>query len=196
MSTENTTAKTAARSGFSTRDLTFMALSIALIAVCSWISIPMTVPFTLQTFAVCLTAALLGQKRGICATAAYILLGAVGVPVFSGFKGGPGALLGTTGGYIVGFLFTALIVGFAAERFGRSLKVLIPAMVLGILACYVFGTAWFMIVYMKNSGPIGIGTALGWCVIPYIPADAAKLVLASVLAQRLYSLIAQMETRA
>ena len=179
---------------FDTWDLAIMGLGIALIAVCSWISIPMTVPFTLQTFAVCLIAALLGPRRGLWTVLCYILLGAVGAPVFAGFKGGFGALLGVTGGYIVGFLFTALVVGLASERWGRKLKVLVPAMILGILLCYAFGTAWFVLVYTKNSGPIGVGTALGWCVLPYIPADAAKLLLASLLSVRLYPLVGRRPT--
>jgi len=172
-----------------TRDIAYIAMGVALIAICSWISIPTTVPFTMQTFAVCLVTALLGLKRGLWTVAAYILLGAVGAPVFAGFKGGFGALLGTTGGYIVGFLFTALIVGIAVEKFGRSLPVLICSMALGILVCYAFGTVWFMRVYAKNSGPIGVGTALAWCVIPYLIPDAVKIVLASVLVQRLHPLL-------
>ena len=177
-----------------TRDIATIAMGVALIAVCSWISIPMTIPFTLQTFAVCLVTALFGLKRGMWTVLCYILLGAVGAPVFSGFKGGIAALLGTTGGYIVGFLFTALVVGLASERWGRKLKVLVPAMILGILLCYAFGTAWFVLVYTKNSGPIGVGTALGWCVLPYIPADAAKLLLASLLSVRLYPLVGRRPT--
>ena len=172
-----------------TRDIAAIAMGVALIAVCSWISIPMTIPFTLQTFAVCLVTALFGLKRGIWTVLCYILLGAVGAPVFSGFKGGIAALLGTTGGYIVGFLFTALIVGFAVEKFGRSLPVLVVAMAVGILVCYAFGTAWFMFVYARKTGPIGLGTALGWCVFPYLLPDAVKIALASVLTGRLYPLL-------
>ena len=171
------------------KDLAKCAMGIALIAVCSWISIPATVPFTLQTFAVCLVTALFGLRLGLWTVGGYILLGAVGAPVFAGFKGGFAALLGTTGGYIVGFLFTALVVGIAVDRFGRRLPVLICSMVLGILLCYAFGTAWFMLVYTKNSGAIGIGTALAWCVIPYLIPDAIKIALASFLTKRLYPLL-------
>ncbi|MBQ9210554.1 MAG: biotin transporter BioY [Clostridia bacterium] len=175
----------------STREITYVALSIALIAVCSWISIPMTIPFTLQTFAVCLVTGLLGLKLGLWSVGGYILLGAIGVPVFSGFRGGLGALLGTTGGYIVGFLFTALAVGLAVRRFGRKLWPLILSMVVGILLCYAFGTAWFMIVYARATGPISLGTALGWCVFPYLIPDAVKLTLAALLTLRLYPLISK-----
>ena len=164
-----------------TKQIALIAMGVALITVCSWISIPATVPFTLQTFAVCLVTAVFGLRMGIWAVLCYILLGAVGAPVFSGFKGGFGALLGTTGGYIIGFLFTALIVGTAVKKWGRNMPVLILSMALGILLCYTFGTVWFMLVYAKNSGPIGIGTALGWCVIPYLIPDGAKIVLAALL---------------
>ena len=174
---------------FSAKDISFTALGIALIAVCSWLSIPFTVPFTLQTFAVCLVAALFGVRLGLLTVAGYILLGSIGVPVFAGFKGGFGVLLGATGGYIVGFLFTAFITGFAVEHFGRKLPVLIVSMALGILVCYAFGTAWFMVVYAGNSGPVGLLTALGWCVFPYLLPDAAKIILASLLTMRLHPIL-------
>ena len=177
------------KKSFSTRDISIIAMGVALIAICSWISVPMTIPFTMQTFAVCLVTALFGLHRGMWTVLCYILLGAVGAPVFAGFSGGFGVLLGTTGGYIVGFLFTALIVGLAVEKFGRRLPVLIVSMVIGILVCYAFGTVWFMIVYARRTGPIGLGTALGWCVIPYLVPDAAKLLLADQIAARVKKLI-------
>jgi len=172
-----------------TRELAFIAMGAALIAVCSWIAVPTAIPFTLQTFAVCLVTALFGLKMGLSSVALYLLLGAVGLPVFSGFKGGVGALLGTTGGYLVGFLFTALLVGIAVDKFGRKLPVLLISMALGILLCYTFGTAWFVLVYTRSSGPLGVGTALGWCVLPYLLPDAVKIALAAVLTGRLYPIL-------
>ena len=173
-----------------TRTLTSIAMGTALIAVCSWISVPSflptMVPFTLQTFAVCLTTAVLGLYPGFLSVLCYLLLGAVGAPVFAGFKGGVAALLGTTGGYLVGFLLTALTVGLAVKYFGRKTPVLVASMAVGILLCYAFGTAWFVLVYTRSSGPIGVATALGWCVLPYLIPDAIKIALASVLANRLY----------
>ncbi|MBR6474866.1 MAG: biotin transporter BioY, partial [Lachnospiraceae bacterium] len=94
---------------YTTLDLIYMAIGAALIAACSWITIPFMVPFTLQTFAVFTIVGLLGGRKGFLSILVYILLGAVGLPVFSGFKGGIGVLAGTTGGYIIGFLFIALI---------------------------------------------------------------------------------------
>ena len=170
---------------FSARDLARVAMGVALIAVCSWLSVPMTVPFTLQTFAVCLLAALFGLRLGLWTVVCYLLLGAAGAPVFAGFSGGIAALLGPTGGYLVGFLFTALAVGLAVERLGRKLTVLIAAMALGILLCYTFGTAWFVLVYTRSSGPITVGAALGMCVFPYLLPDAVKIALSAILTKRL-----------
>ena len=167
-----------------TRDLTYIALFAVLMAVCAWITIPMTVPFTLQIFAVFAALATLGGRRGTYAVAVYLLLGAVGLPVGAGFQGGLGWLLGTTGGYIVGFLCIALIYWLITAKLGESLPVSIAASVLGLLVCYLFGTAWFMAVYARSTGPVGIMTALGWCVFPYVVPDLLKLVLAVTLSQR------------
>lgn len=86
-----------------TQTLTRTAMGAVIIALCAWISIPAAVPFTLQTFGIFLVLAVLGARQGSAAVIVYILLGLVGLPVFAGFSGGPGALLGPTGGYIVGF---------------------------------------------------------------------------------------------
>ena len=93
-----------------TRDVAYIAIFTALMAVCSWISIPTAIPFTLQTMAVFLAVGLLGGKRGTLAVTAYVLLGAVGAPVFANFSGGIGILLGQTGGYILGFIGSALVM--------------------------------------------------------------------------------------
>lgn len=175
----------------SVRELTLIAIGIALITICSWISVPLTIPVTLQTFAVCLVAALLGLKMGLWSVIGFILLGAVGIPVFSGFRGGVGVLLGVTGGYIVGFLFTALTVGLAVKRFGRSFPVLILSMVLGILLCYAFGTAWFMIIYTRGGNAVTLGSALGMCVVPYLIPDGIKIVLAAALVRRLWPAVSK-----
>ena len=169
----------------SNREISLAALGIALIAVCSWISVPMTIPFTMQTFAVCLVTALLGLRGGILSVLVYILLGAVGMPVFAGFAGGPASLFGVTGGYIIGFIFTAVAVGLLTERFGRTIPVLICSMSLGILLCYIFGTAWFMFVYARQSGAVTLTTALAWCVIPFILPDLVKMGLALLLSAKL-----------
>lgn len=170
---------------FRTRDLAYIAMCVALTAICSWISIPTTIPFTLQTMAVFLTMGLLGGKRGTMAVLAYILLGAVGAPVFAEFSGGIGVLLRNTGGYIIGFLFAALLMWAMERLLGDSLWVLGVSMVLGMLVYYSFGTVWFMYLYMHNTGAISLATALGWCVIPFVFPDLVKAAAALFLTARL-----------
>ncbi len=168
-----------------TYDMAYIAVFTVLIAICSWISIPMTVPFTLQTFAVFLSVSILGGRRGTMAVLVYVLLGAVGIPVFAGFTGGPGIILNTTGGDIIGFILSAPIMWLTENLFGKKLPVQILSMVLGLLACYAVGTVWFMFVYMRQTGAVGLGTVLGWCVIPFIIPDAVKIALALMLGNTL-----------
>jgi len=168
-----------------TRDMAYIGLFAVLITVCSWLSIPTTVPFTLQTFAVFCTEGLLGGKRGTLSVLVYILLGAVGLPVFSGFRGGIGVLLGTTGGYIVGFLFSTAVYWAITKFFGTETRVVLLAMLAGLLVLYAFGTAWFMLVYARTTGEIGLYTALAWCVLPFIIPDLLKMALAVAVMKRL-----------
>lgn len=183
------------KTSLSISDLTLMALFTAVMAVCSWISIPAAVPFTLQTFAVFLTAGLLGGRRGTLTVLVYILLGAIGLPVFSGFTGGIGHLLGPTGGYIIGFIFSALMMWLAEKLFGKSLTVLAVSMAAGLIVCYAFGTAWFIGVYTRTTGEVGVMTALGWCVFPYVIPDAIKITVALILSRRLRPVLASIEAR-
>ena len=189
MSEAKALTKTNNDSKFRTIDLVFIAVCAALMAVCSWISIPTTVPFTLQTFAVFFAVYFLGGKKGTISVIIYILLGAVGVPVFAGFKGGFGALIGTTGGYIIGFIFSALVFWLLTSLLGRKLWVEIVAMVLGLLVCYAFGTVWFMVVYARTKDAVTLATALGWCVFPFIIPDLAKIALAFGLGKTLRKVI-------
>ena len=173
------------RARLRTQDLTYIALFAVLIAVCAWISIPAPVPFSLQTFAVFFALLALGGRRGTLSIATYLLMGVVGLPVFTGFRGGLGVLLGATGGYILGFLMAALAYRIVTHFTGPSLPGQIIACLLGELCCYAFGTAWFLVGYARSSGPIGLGTALGMCVVPFLIPDAVKLALAVTLFQRL-----------
>ena len=164
-----------------TYDMAYIGIFAVVIAVCSWISIPAAVPFTLQTFAVFLAVILLGGKRGTMAVLVYILLGAMGIPVFAGFRGGIGVLFNNTGGYIVGFLCSTLIMWAAESLPGRKLYVQAVSMILGLAACYAVGTAWFMLVYIRSTGAVGVMTVLGWCVIPFLIPDMVKIMLALML---------------
>ena len=157
------------------KNMVLGSLFAALLAVCAWLAIPAgDIAFTMQTFGVFLALGLLGGKWGAVAILIYLLLGAVGMPVFSGFQGGFGVLLGITGGYLWGFLATGLVY-WALERFGK-----LPAMIAGLVACYACGSAWFL---CWSGG--GLGFVLLRCVVPYIIPDAVKLGLAYSLSRRL-----------
>ena len=160
---------------FPLRDLTRCGLLAALMAVCAWTAVPLgDTVFTLQTLGVLLALGLLGGKWGTVSIGCYLLLGAVGAPVFSSFRGGAAALLSPTGGYLWGFLSTGLCY-WAVERFGK-----LPAMILGQLMCYACGTAW----YLAWTGG-GAEWILLRCVVPYLIPDTAKLLLAWHLTKRL-----------
>ena len=153
---------------FSTQNMVLIAIFTALIVVCSWIRVPVQpVPFTLQTFAVFVTAG--------------------GVPVFAGqVKSGPSVIAGPTGGYIVGFIFTAIVTGLIVEKAANKLEgvakiaVTALAMLVGDVICFAIGTIWFMIL-MKN----GLVATLGLCVFPYIIPDIIKIIVAVIIVDRM-----------
>lgn len=162
----------------SIKEMTKISIFSALIAVCSWISIPFSVPFTLQTFAIFLCLKQLGGKKGTLSIIIYILLGAVGLPVFAGFKGGMHNLFGLTGGYILGFLFIGLIyIIFEKDSENSNLRY-ISAMIIGLVVCYIFGTIWFIKIYSSTKGSYELLTVLQWTVIPFIIPDLLKMSLA------------------
>ena len=161
-----------------TYDMAYIGLFVGLMAVCSWISIPTAIPFTLQTFAVFLAVTILGGKRGTLAIVVYLLLGMVGVPVFAGFSAGPGVLFGTTGGYLIGFIFSGLLMWLMERIADRKLWVQMLSMLLGMVTYYIVGTVWFMVVYGNTNGSVSLLTALGWCVFPFVVPDLVKAALA------------------
>lgn len=163
-----------------------IAVGAALMAICAWLAVPLTVPITLQTFAVCFILAALGGKRGTCAILVYILLGAIGMPVFAHFTGGIGTLLGSTGGYILGFLLVGIVYLIMTKLFGNRLAVQSIALLLGLLLCYLSGTAWYIFVCAKA---ISLHTALTYCVFPFILPDLIQLGLALVIARRIQPML-------
>ncbi len=168
------------------RKMVLCGVFASLMAICAWISIPvLEIAFTLQTLAVLLALGILGGKWGTVSILIYLLLGAVGMPVFSGFRGGPGVLLGVTGGYILGFLGTGLVYWLVTAVFGNQSAVRLAAMVLGLLTCYGFGSTWFLLLYVQKGSPMTLGTVLLTCVVPYLLPDACKLVMAHFLTIRL-----------
>lgn len=163
----------------------FAALGAALIAVCAWITVPGPVPFTMQSFAIFFLLFLLGGKPGTVSVLIYILLGAAGVPVFSGFKGGIGVLLGPTGGYIAGFILSALLYWLITGLSVDPKKPGITAALAGLAVCYLCGTVWFVFVTSKANPAMNFTAALSLCVLPFVPFDILKIFLAKLLAARI-----------
>lgn len=180
---------TAQRQKNKTRDMVYIALFTVIIIICAWIVIPMAVPFTLQLFAVFLTVSVLGGKRGCMAVLLYLLLGAVGLPVFSGFTGGIGWLLGNTGGYLMGFLAAALVMWGMEALWSRSTLVLAGSMAVGLLVCYAVGTCWYLMVYTDRRNGPGVMGVLSLCVFPFVIPDVIKIVLVFLVRKRLLRVI-------
>lgn len=158
----------------------------AVTAICSWINIPLPftiVPINLALLGVHLSGSLLGCRYGLYAQLIYMLLGAIGVPVFAGFTGGFAVIAGPTGGFILGYILCAAVVGYIGERTTSAIH-LVFAMLLGLFLCYGFGLIWFMIVNHAS-----LWTGLISCVIPFLPGDAIKISAAVILTTRLRPII-------
>lgn len=157
--------------------LVMTAVMAAVICAVAPFALPVgPIPITLGTLVMYLAGYVLGGKRAGAAVLVYVLLGAVGVPVFNGFTGGLGVVAGPTGGYIVGFIPLALLSGLAVERFPDSRVLQFAGMILATAVLYALGTAWYCVQAGKT-----LGVALGACVFPFIPGDLAKMVVALVL---------------
>ena len=174
-----------------TKDISLIALFSAIIVICSLITIPSAIPFTLQTFAIFLCLNILGAKKGLISVLIYILLGVVGLPVFSGFNGGIGALLNVTGGYIVGFGFSALAFWLITKTFNKKPRKIVNliASFAGLIVCYIFGTLWYVLLFVKNGDTVSFTSALTICVLPFIIPDILKIVLSVVISEKLKKLV-------
>lgn len=161
----------------------YCALFAVIITICSYITIPFTIPFTLQTLGIFLTLLLLGGKRGTLSVTLYLLLGCIGVPVFSGFRGGIGVLLSNTGGYIAGFLLVAFIYWACTALFGNKFPVKLLSLLLGLFFCYLFGTLWFYFGYTNVEQSDSVWSILLVCVVPFLIPDFIKLGIALSLAK-------------
>ena len=170
------------KSSENVRRMVLCAMFTALVAVCSQIAVPMPwgVPINLALFAVYMAGTMLGPVWGTASQVVFIALAAIGVPVLANFQGGPSAIFGKTGGYAIGYLLAALIAGAFAAKLPRKFGWLALGCVVGCAACYVLGTIWFMTLTGAD-----LTSALGWCVLPYLPGDAVKIVLAAVLTMQL-----------
>ena len=169
-----------------TRDLTLIALFVALIAVMAQITIPLPpVPFTMQTFAIPLAGLVLGARRGAIAACLYLLLGALGAPVFSAFQGGFGVLIGPTGGYLLSFPLVALIVGLAAERAdkldtGKRYMWLAAGLLTGMVVLFTMG-----MLQLAFVNQISIQAAFLGGVLPFLIPDLLKISLVLAIAPKI-----------
>lgn len=156
------------------------ALFAAMTAIFTQLVIPIQpVPITMGTLAVMMAGAVLGSHYGALSLVIYLLLGAAGLPVFTMAQGGAGILIGPTGGFLVGYVAMAFVVGRCVEAWGRSFRALACAMILGCLAVYAFGVAWFMIL----TGT-GLVPSILLCMAPFLPGDAVKILLGVFLVHR------------
>ncbi len=161
--------------------IVLVGVFVAITTICAWISIPMVpIPVTLQTIGVFLTASILGTKKGTVSIIIYILLGAVGLPVFSNFTGGIGILISPTGGFLIGFIPTAFITGFITEHLKNNMITNIFALTLGLIPCYFLGALWYCI-YAK----VDIIASILVCVAPFLIGDTVKIFIASILVTKL-----------
>lgn len=182
-------------------DICYIAMFAAVITVCAYIAIPVgEIPVTLQTLAICMAGGFLGWKRGTLSVLVYILLGICGIPVFSGGKNFYALIASASAGYVVGFIFTALVTGLVSDALLPAVEkhiqnrvlaetvklvLLAAAMVAGVAICYVFGTLWYMLIYKGSATAENLQLALTWCVYPYIVPDLVKIAVAAVLVNRL-----------
>lgn len=167
-----------------TKQMVLIALMTAVTCVLGPLSIPLPfspVPISLTNFAIFLAIFVLGMKNGTISFIIYLLLGAIGVPVFSSFRGGLQVLAGPTGGYLIGFIFLALIMGFALDHFDRKLVPTIIGMIIGMAVCYAFGTVW-----LAKLLSLSFKEGLMMGVIPYLAGDAAKIIITAIVGPKLY----------
>ena len=166
------------------RSMTCVSLGAVFIALCSWITIPFVIPFTMQTFGIFFVLNAFGGKIGGLSILLHIAMGFIGLPVFSGFNSGLSALFSPTGGYILGFLVAGTSYFALQSLFEKNGALYKAAPCASLAVCYVLGTAWYM-QYISAGSEMGLVSALSVCVFPYILPDIIKILLATVAARRI-----------
>lgn len=167
------------------KNIVLISLFTAIIAACSLITLPFPVPFTLQTLGIFSALLILGGKNGTIAISIYIAVGLVGIPVFSGFSAGIGHLMGATGGYVIGFLLTALSYWIITAIFGDKTVTKVCGLALGLILCYTAGVIWYTTVYLRDASLSALISALTIGVLPFIIPDIIKLTAAILIDRKL-----------
>ena len=173
--------------------MTLVGVMTAVTCILGPLAVPLPispVPLSFTNLAVYLTLYVLGMRAGILSYLIYLLLGLAGLPVFSGFTGGPAKLAGPTGGYLIGFIFMAVVAGFFIDRFPKKYYFHIAGMILGTAVCYLFGTVWLC---FQMGLSFGAGLMAG--VIPYLPGDAAKIIISVIVGPALRHGVNQVKNR-
>lgn len=163
--------------------IALVGVMAAVICVLGPLSIPLPfspVPISLTNLAIYFTMYIIGMKRGTISYIIYLLIGFIGVPVFSAFTSGPAKLLGPTGGYLIGFIFLAVISGFFIDKWPKKLWLHLIGMIAGTAVCYLFGTAW-----LAYQGGYTFYQALWAGVILFIPGDLVKIVISMLLGSQI-----------
>lgn len=177
-------------------EMTKVALMTALLCVIAphTIILPVSpVGITLGSFLVYLAGALLGPYLGSLSVLLYLLLGFAGLPVFSGYTSGAAKLLGPTGGYLIGFIPCAFVIGMFMKKYKKGIQgilMIVLGVVVGTLVLYTFGTIWFLLVYTKG---ITLKDALAKCVIPFLPLDTVKIIVSAVLVPPVLSALKRLD---
>ena len=160
-----------------THQLTLIGVMAAVTCILGPLSLPIgIVPISLTNLAIYFSVYVLGQKRGTLSYIVYLFIGLIGLPVFSGFSGGFTKLFGPTGGYLIGFIFMAFISGIFIDKFSNKIYMSFLGMILGTIVAYILGTAWLAYqAHLTFNATLSIG------VLPFIPGDVAKMVIASLI---------------
>ena len=173
----------------STKTMALIAVMTAVTCVLAPLSLPIgPVPISLTNLAIYFGLYILGMKKETVSYIVYLLIGFVGVLVFSGFSGGAGRLLGPTGGYLIGFIPMAIIAGLFIDKSDAKTVFSVIGMIIGTLVCYALGTAWFCI-----QADYKVMPALSLCVIPFLPGDAAKIAIAAFFGPRIRKALKRMD---
>ena len=166
------------------KDLTVVALFVAIVSLCSFITMYFgTIPLTLQLLGVFCATDVLGPKRSFAAVVCYLLLGAVGLPIFNGFTGGLGNLFGATGGFLLSFLFVPPVVGLIC-RFKKNFVMFALGNFVGIIVCHICGVLWYWLVFIGDISFDGLLSSLLTCSLPFLLPDIIKAIVAAFLSDR------------
>ena len=167
--------------GMATRDVAKIAMFTAITCILGPLSIQIgPVPISFTNLAVYLSIYALGWKRGTISYLVYLLIGLIGLPVFSAFSGGVGKLFGPTGGYLIGFIFMAIVAGVIIDRFPEKYALHGLGLAVGTVVAYVFGTLW-----LKVQAGITLQAAIAAGVLPFIVGDLMKIVISMIIGVRL-----------